>query len=671
MKCFEFAFVQSVPAIVETCGKCSHRHEFRTHSRSWYGFGNTNGIRFMKIRKFCSILRQTLPMRTFRAVTLILLMVSCSCIFLSAQENYEVRQINFNGNTTLDDDVLLEVMAIKEVSYLEKLITKKEPSLFSRELIELDVQRVIRIYQSEGFLEVSANLRPLKINDKKKTVRITIDIEEGEPVKVDSISIRTIGKLMKTDTDSLIRKTSRKLLLSEKERFRDQALNTDLQLIRDAYRNLGYAYSDADYELGLQPEQRAISISYSVTPGPVCSFGETSITGNKHISEKFLRKQLKYEEGKLYNKFLLDQTRQNFYRLQLFRIVSVLPDADAKTKKNPIPVKIQLEEAPRINARFGVGYGTEDKFRTFIDLNYLSFLNTASRLNLYLKHSALEPYYASLKWIFPQFPINRSSVSFNPFISRNSEPGYETRSYGINIPASYVFSDWLSGTLTYYLEDVKQQIEEGDVEFPDMEKEDFPYFKSGILLNVLLNNSEPKFSPEKGISFMMGFKLNGHFFGSDFNYTRLWADFRNYHHVGKLTLAFRAMAGGIKSADASGFIPVEDRFYSGGSNSVRGWNRSELGPKRESGTPMGGKSIAEGSIEVRCPLFWKLSGVAFMDAGNVWTKSYSYRLDDLAYATGPGIRVETPIGPIRLDVGFPVWNEKKSPQFFISVGQAF
>ncbi|MEN6457252.1 MAG: BamA/TamA family outer membrane protein [Prolixibacteraceae bacterium] len=611
-------------------------------------------------------------MRTlFRAITLSLLTAFCSHTLLSAQENYEIRQVNFKGNTTLDDDVLLEGMAIKEVSYLEKLITKKEPSLFSQDLIELDVQRVIRIYQSEGFLDVKANLRPLKINDKKKTVKITIDIEEGEFVKVDSISVKTIGEAAKTDTDSLMRKTARKLLLSKEERFRDQSLNTDVQLIRDAYRNLGYAYSVADYGLDLRPEQRRVSIGYSVTPGPVCSFGETLISGNKHVSEKFLRKQLKYDEGELYNKFLLDETRQNFYRLQLFRIVSVLPESDAKTKRNPIPVKIQLEEAPRISTRFGVGYGTEDKFRAFVDLNYLSFLNTASRLNLYLKHSALEPYYLSLKWIFPQFPVNRSSMSFNPFVSRNSEPGYETRSYGINIPASYVVSDWLSGTLTYYLEDVKQQIEEGDVEFPDMEKEDFPYFKSGILLNVLLNNSEPKFSPEKGISFMMGFKLNGHFFGSDFNYTRLWADFRNYHDIGKLTLAFRAMAGGIKSADESGFIPVEDRFYSGGSNSVRGWNRSKLGPKRESGTPMGGKSIVEGSVELRYPLFWKLSGVAFLDAGNVWTKSYSYRLNDLAYATGPGIRIETPIGPIRFDVGFPVWNEKKSPQFFISVGQAF
>ncbi|MFA7136154.1 MAG: BamA/TamA family outer membrane protein, partial [Bacteroidales bacterium] len=169
----------------------------------------------------------------------------------------------------------------------------------------------------------------------------------------------------------------------------------------------------------------------------------------------------------------------------------------------------------------------------------------------------------------------------------------------------------------------------------------------------------------------VGLKLNGYLFGGKFNYSRLWSEFRRYQEVGNIVLAFRALVGGIHSKDSSNFIPVEDRFYSGGSNSVRGWNRSQLGPKRESGTPLGGNSVLEANIEARVPLFWRINGVAFIDAGNVWSHSFKYNLRELAYAIGAGIRIETPIGPIRFDVGFPIRNEKKKPQFFISVGQAF
>lgn len=631
-----------------------------------------SGKKCFSIRKILCTFKQTFFMRNLvRTILPVMLTIHLACLTASSQENYEVRQIKFHGNKTLDKEILQEGMATKGVSYLEKLITKKEPSRFSEELIKLDIERVNRIYQREGFLETLVTPRPFKVNDKKHTISITMDIREGEPIGVDSIFLNASPKTAGINTDPLFRKMAAKMELKAGSRFRDAALNADLQRIRDAYRNLGHAYASARYTLNLRPDEKRTSVGYEITPGPVSFFGETEISGNRFLSEKFLRRQLVYQEGDLYNKSRLDETRQNFYRLQLFRIVSVVPDPDAETRKSPVPVKIYLEEAPRVSTRFGFGYGTEDLFRTFVDLNYLSPFRTASRLNLYLKHSALEPYYAGVKWTFPQFPVRRSTVSVNPFISRNSEPGYETRAYGINVPFSYIFNDRLSTTLSYYLEDVEQQVEAGDQEFPDMEKEDFPYYKSGILLTAAMNNSTPRFSPEKGINLMAGFKVNGYLFGSDFNYTRLWADFRTYHKISAIILAFRAMAGGIKSRDDGGFIPVEDRFYSGGSNSVRGWNRSELGPQRESGTPLGGKSIIESSLELRLPLFWRLSGVAFLDAGNVWTGPWQYKVNDLAYAAGTGLRIDTPIGPVRLDVGFPVWNEKKSPQIFISVGQAF
>jgi outer membrane protein insertion porin family len=607
----------------------------------------------------------------FRMILLIFFLSPAGTIHLQAQENFEVRKVTFSGNKTLKKDFLLDKMALKEVSWIEKKFTKKEPSLYSGELMNLDLERLKRIYQSEGFIHVQTSLQPLNINEKKQTVKITIEVTEGEPVVTDSTSLTISNGSFKLDTDSLFSKISGKLNLKQGKRFRDEALKQDTRFVEDAFRSLGYAYSNANYNLSYKPEDLTTGIRYSVQPGPVSYLGETRISGNKNVSEDFIRKQLKYKEGDLYDKSLLDRTRQNLYSLQLFRVVSVLPEREPETQKSPIPVNIYIEEAPRITTRFGVGYGTEDKFRTFLDLNYRGFLGGARRVNLYLKHSALEPYSVRLRWIQPRFLGFNSTISVNPFLIRNKEPGYDTRTFGVNIPLTYQFSSSTTGKITYYLEDVQQRIEAGDSEFLNRESDKFLYNKSGILLSGVFNSSTPSFSPEKGINLSLGYKINGHIFGSDFNYARLWGNFRTYQKLGDVVLAFRLMAGGISSADSSGFIPVEDRFYSGGSTSIRGWNRSRLGPKRESGTPLGGKSIFESNIEIRYPVVWRLSLVAFFEAGNVWEESWTYDFNSLGYAAGSGLRIETPIGPVRFDVGVPLWNEKKSAQFFISVGQAF
>lgn len=603
------------------------------------------------------------------------------CIFLMllfgsfspmAQENYEVRKVKFKGNKTLDNDFLLERMALKEVSWVQKLLTKKEPYLYHKEMIDMDMERLTRIYQTEGFLEVKANMLPPQVNDKKKKVKLAIEIDEGEPIKVDSVYFRLMDTVKSAiNMDSLTRKVFRRVALIKGKRFRDEALQSDQQAIGNAFRNLGYAYVEVTYDLTLRPDDHKTDVIYFIEPGPLCYVGNTNILGNKHVKESFVRKQLKYKEGDIYDRSALEKTRINLYHLQLFRIVSVLPQTNADSTQNPIPVRVYIEETPRLNGKLGLGYGTEDKFRTFLDLNYLGFLGGARRINLQLKHSAIVPYSASIRWIQPRFIGDRSTIELNPYIERNKEPGYDNRTIGLRVPMNYQFNKWLNSTLTYYFEAVEQSFEADDPEFTGIAGNKFPYNKSGVILGSVYDNSKPRFSATSGINLSLAFKLNGYLFGGDFSYTRLWGTFRVYHKIGDFTLAFKLAAGGIHSSDTSGFIPVEDRFYSGGSLSVRGWRRAQLGPKRESGSPLGGKSLLESSFEVRFPLFWRLSAVAFIDAGNVWTGSYSYNLNDLGYAVGPGLRIETPIGPVRFDVGFPVWNEKKLPQFFISVGQAF
>ncbi|MDR0370839.1 MAG: BamA/TamA family outer membrane protein [Prevotellaceae bacterium] len=593
-----------------------------------------------------------------------------SAFSLDAQDNYEIRKITFKGNNAFDKPVLLEQTSMRESDFWTKRIQKIEPAIYSHQFLEDDMNRIKTFYQSEGFLHTEISLDTLIVDNKKKRVNIRLAIVENRAVKVDSI-IMSLTDSVSTRFNERRRQLfiSRALNLKKGKRFSDNLLYEDISKINTLFVNRGYFYAKTDFDLEL--ENDSVLIHYQVTPNSRVHIGNTTITGNKYIKEKYIRRQLNYAQGDVISQTNLNKTRSNIYNLQLFRIVSVSPQADRNTALNPIPIHIQIEEMPRISSKLGIGWGTEDSFRASADVTYRAVAGGTSRLNLYAKHSKLTPIHVSLSWIQPQLYFKKLSVSVNPYIKWEKEPGYNTQTIGLNFPLSYTFSDKLKGALTYYFERVQQNTEDSDAEIPNPEDNKFLYNKSGLYGSVVYNNASPVFSPEKGEMITAGGKLNGYLFGSDFNYMKVWIEARKYFKVKNLVIGLRGMFGGIYSSDDNGFIPVDDRFYSGGSNSNRGWARSQLGPKRESGTPLGGKSLLEANVELRHPLFWRVELAGFMDIANVWGDPFHYRFRELAVAAGGGIRITTPIGPIRLDVGVPLWNEKKNVQFFLSVGQAF
>lgn len=608
-------------------------------------------------------MRKSVPIH----VILLLVLISAG-LKTRAQENYEIRKINFIGNDSIEDDLLLDAMVMYPLSYIEQKLTKKEPSLYSKQILETDLDRLTRCCQREGFINAKVDLSKTKQNDEKQKVDLTFSIEQGNPFIVDSISLTDLSPSPSIDKDSVFNSIKKELKLVPHHRFRDDALTADLSQIKNAFSQNGYAYAQSDYKLSLDQANKKVNIRYFINTGPRCQFGTTQLMGNQHTKDKFIRKQLQYEEGTIYNPKLLDESRVNLYKLQLFSILSIQPELTNK-ETNPVPVRIYIEEAKRFSSRYGLGYGTEDKFRAFAELNYKGFLSGARRLSLQLKHSALTPYLIDFNWIQPQFLNPNFSLTINPFVSRYDEPGYQIQDHGFNLKLSDQISDQLSAQANYYFEKVKNFNAEPDS--LSTTTKDIPYNKSGIIFSVLYDSSDPKFSPTKGLNIVLAYKLNGYLFGGDYNYSRIWTDIRNYQEINKLVLASRLMIGGIRSGNNDHFIPVEDRFYAGGANSVRGWQRAELGPLRDNGKPLGGSSVLQGSLELRIPLAWKLSMVSFLDFGNVWVDEFKYKLNDLAYATGGGIRFDTPIGPIRFDVGVPVWYETHKVRFFLSVGQAF
>ncbi|MFQ5675019.1 MAG: BamA/TamA family outer membrane protein [bacterium] len=188
------------------------------------------------------------------------------------------------------------------------------------------------------------------------------------------------------------------------------------------------------------------------------------------------------------------------------------------------------------------------------------------------------------------------------------------------------------------------------------------------------STTDALFSPTRGSVSRVVLEDAGRFLKTKFEYIKLSGEHKIYHQLrpGQI-LALRFFAGSMKALGENNLTPIEERFYSGGSFSVRGWQRQLLGPV-VGNVPQGGNSIIEGSMEFRRALYKKFSGVMFLDYGNVWPAWNGFDLNDLHYAIGGGLRFDTVVGPIRFDFAWKVNKQEHDTQNYeihFSIGQAF
>lgn len=594
---------------------------------------------------------------------------------LNGQTDYEdfiIKNIKFEGNKSFSQKELLEQTALRGTNIIDQYILRKEPFEYSVELLNAALERWENFYQREGFLNAKVGLKDLIVNREQEIIKkLIIEVDEGDPYQVDTINyeIEYKPEVDTTDIQTIIDDIIKDRELEQKQRFRDEKFKRDRDYIINAFNQEGFIFVKVRYNLQLIQNDNRVIISWQIIPGNRCYFGVTEVKGNDKISSQFILEQLAYEKGYIFRESRLYKTQNNLYDLGLFRVVNVRGNYEDRTG-NRIPVEIDVTEAPRLNTQIGLGYGTEDKFRAFVDLRRLNLFGGARRVEISARRSALEPYNVNLKWVQPQFLTRKATIIINPYIRHETEPGYETRRLGLNLPVSYKITKDIKSSLNYYMERVRQELGKNDPDKIRTPSGRTLYDKAGLLLDNEWKTSRPLFFPEYGFFAHLSYKVNGYFFQSDFDYTRLLFDFRKYQKIEDIVLAGRLKIGGIESAVKGGFVPVEDRFYAGGSMSIRGWSRAQLGPKSDS-NPIGGKSLLETSFEVRHPIYKKLSGTVFTDIGNVWLDSYSYHLNKLRYSVGVGLRYRTPIGPVRLDISRPVLDMKKSFQIHINIGQAF
>ena len=604
----------------------------------------------------------------------------------------EVRALRFEGVTEVDEDRLRRVLVTRESPWLPWA----DRRYFDRQLFAADLKRIVAFYHDRGYPQARIVGQETEASDDGKGVSLLVRIEEGQPLVMASIELRGFDVL--GEHEPLLRET----LPIAAGRPADVALlNAARQRAIAELANHGYP------DAGVEIERRDIgqnrqAIAIVAMPGVMASFGPIAIVGLQSVDESVVRRRLDYQPGGLFDASELRDTQRGLFALGMFDFVNVAPSA-VSTGATEVPTTVTVTEGKRQRLTFGFGYGSEEKARAQVDWRQLNFLGNARTLGILGRWSSLT------RGIRPR--LRHPQIYGSPFSTEiagewwhEDEPAYVLDSYGGTFSLAAEFSAghshggreqqplWRVAT-SYINEYTNYVVSEEALNDPSMRDDlialglnpdtgEGKGLLSSLTVHVERVTTDDVIDARSGYRVAVDLGTAGTWLQGDFDFVETGVEARHFLALGPAVLATRARFSVLSAPEPTDEnVPLFKRYFVGGASSLRGWGRYEVGPLSDSGLTLGGLTLLESSGELRFPIWGRLGGVAFVDAGNSWAESWRFQGDEIRADAGTGLRYRTPIGPVRFDIawqltpieGLQVNGEPESRHWrvHVSVGQAF
>ena len=651
---------------------------------------------------------------------------------LAGQEPQDlvVRKLSFEGNRSIEQQVLRSAISTTNSSWFAttwgvRWFGLGEKRYFNEQEFRRDVVRLEVLYRRSGYPHVEIDTL---IRREPQNIYVTFKITEGAPIVVRSIEIIGTDSLR----DWLQRRVRLDLPLRPGDPFNRYAMQATADSITHRLKDRGYP--DARVYTAFESDRDAgvATIQLDVVPGNRAVFGEVSVVGAQRIEPSLVRNLLVARPGRRYSQDELFQSQRNLYGSDLFRFATVnIDSAEYEPGMDSVPLVVQVNEGRRRRIRGGLGYGTEDCFRGSLGWTSRNFLGSNGRiLELTSRISKVgvgDPFDWGLAdnicSTSRDDPIGSARVNYNlgaslrrpAFLSSNN-----TLSVSVYTERRSEFKVYLrretGSTVTLSRESPRRRnplslsynLSYGRTEATDASfcasfnacTEDVVDLlrQNRVLATITGVASFPRtnnpIDPSRGSLKSMEVTVSSRLLGSASfqQFTRLVADASWYRPLNRsVVLSWRVRGGVIFSptvdvaTQRGNFIPPEQRFYAGGPNDVRGFERNELGPvvyvvssghvdstggvidpDRVQVSPTGGNTLAVANLELRVPspiLSSRLRLAAYVDAGGAWQRGATSSDPVIRVTPGVGIRLNTPLGPARLDVAYNPYKLQRGPLF--------
>jgi outer membrane protein insertion porin family len=548
-----------------------------------------------------------------------------------------IDRIVFHGNKGLKDGQIKEVMATKERQYYVLRGTVQ------RQRLEEDLDRIMAIYQDNGYVQMRVERSDIAVNREKAQVVITIDVVEGLQYKVGTLTMTGVTLLPESEL-------RRQLGFKSGDVFSRGALRDGVRGITDLYSTIGRASADIYPRTEQQAASRTVDITLEITEGPEVYVERINITGNTRSEDKILRRELPFVEGDLFTLQKLQRAKQRLINLGYFETVNVLTQPG--TSKNRIIVNVEVTERPTGLFSIGGGYSSVDSFVGTLDISQNNFLGRGWQLGLRIRAGA-ETQQGQISFTEPWLFDRPLAAGFDLFSTMRTFDEYQYDTVGGNLRLSHPFLEYWRWNTSYRL----TQDKISDVLSTDelLKEQEGTRITSAIIMGVIRDSRDNLQAPTRGGLTTFSVDVAG--LGGDSKYVKLLASATYFKplwfgHV----LSGRLEGGwgfGIGEDGLTGKseLPVFERFYLGGPNTVRSFKPRRISPIDSAGERTGGNGYDLANLEYIIPLPYEFRLAAFVDVGNVYGFGTDFDLTDQRYAIGGGVRWRSPFGPIRVDYG--------------------
>ncbi len=590
-------------------------------------------------------------------------------IVVDEQKIARIRRIVFKGNTSFTEKRLKKLIKTRERALIKR-------GVFKQDVLEDDIERLKDFYIEQGFSEVQVDGSWDFIGSE---VFITFKIDEGQRYNMGKIDLSGNSEISRETLLPLIK-------LKEDEIFITSKVEAQALALQSYYFDHGYIFAQVRPISFLNPETGKVDITFQMTENDINYVEMIMIRGNERTKDKVIRRELRIAPGDKFEGEKIKKSRQRLENLGFFEDIRF--DTEPSARPNWQNLVVEVNEAKTGYLSFGGGYSSIDEFVGFMELrqrnfdyqNWQTFTGAGQDLSVAASFGTLTESY-ELSFTNPYVFDSPYSFGFDVYRRQHEREedvgyGYDIDTRGGALRMGREFSDTVKAGLAYRLErvEISDVVADATQELKDeVGQNDL----SSLELNWSWDTRDNVFNPMQGQHLSNTFQMTGGALGGDKDFFKLYSRYSIFFPlINRSVLEFRARAGWADPFSSTPKVPIYERFFAGGSNTIRGYHERKIGPiDTVTEDPIGGESLFIGNVEYTYPLTDFLKTAVFFDTGNVWAKNSDFLSGNLKSSVGLGLRVKTPLGPINLDYGWPLnvepGEEGKEGRFHFSISRGF